>query len=280
MEEAKVSQLRELIRGMGPLLVAFSGGVDSSLLLKLALDELGSEQVLAVTAHGDVHSGYGLETARRVAAELGARHEVVETHELDVPGYGANPPDRCYLCRSYLYRTLVGMARNRGVSAVVDGANSDDLGDYRPGMRAAAELGVRSPFAEMGVGKADIRRFARELGLSNWDQPASPCLASRFPYGEAITAEGVRAVEAAESALRELGFTTARVRHHGTIARIEVSIEEIRGAAEEGMRQTIVCRLRALGYRYVALDLEGFRSGSMNETLTAAGGPAAPHRAT
>lgn len=249
------------------MLVAFSGGVDSTVLLKLALDEAGPEAVLAVTAFGDVHTAEELEAAREAAARLGACHLVIHTSELAIPGFATNPPERCFLCRSEMYARLVELARAEELKTIVDGVNRDDGADYRPGMRAAAALGVRSPIAEAGLGKVEVRSLARELGLSNWDLPASPCLASRFPYGEPITIPKLQAVAEGERFLRGLGFSTVRVRHHGNVARVELSGADIPLAVEESVRHAIVKRLRELGYVYVALDLEGFRSGSLNEVL-------------
>jgi uncharacterized protein len=261
------ASVRALLRDLGPVLVAFSGGVDSTVLLKLALSELGPEGVLAVTAHGDVHTAEELSAAREAAAHLGARHVVIITNELAIPGFSTNPPERCFLCRSAMYGRLLDVARTEGMKTVVDGANRDDGADYRPGIRAAAVLGVRSPLAEAGIGKEEVRALARKLGLPNWDLPSSPCLSSRFPYGETITAAKLRAVAAAEYGLKALGFATVRVRHHGDVARVEVAGPDIARASEESVRRAIVRLLRDLGYLYVTLDLEGFRSGSLNEAL-------------
>jgi len=266
-QRPEVKKVRTIIRDIGGLLVAFSGGVDSTVLLKLALEELGAARVLAATAHGDVHTTEELESAQRIASQIGARHVIIDSHELEVPGFSANPPERCFLCRSEMYAHMWELARREGLGAVVDGANQDDGADYRPGIRAAKTLGVRSPLAEAGLGKDEVRALARDLGLSNWDLPASPCLSSRFPYGEPITKDKLKMVAAAERRLRELGFATARVRHHGDLARVEVLEDDISKTAEESVRRAIVQYLRKLGYAYVTVDLQGFRSGSMNETL-------------
>jgi len=268
----RVERLRTLLREAAPLLVAFSGGVDSTLLLKLALDEVGPQAILAVTAHGDVHTAEELEAARAAAARLGVRHLVIRTNELAIPGFATNPPERCFLCRSEMYGMLVELAAAEGMATVVDGVNRDDGADYRPGMRAAAALGVRSPLAEAGIGKAEVRELARRSALTNWDLPASPCLASRFPYGEPITAAKLQVVAEGERFLRTLGFSAVRLRHHGEVARLEVPGPEISRAADESVRRAIVKRLRELGYLYVTLDLSGFRSGSLNEVFPPAAG--------
>lgn len=278
-QKPRMQEIRALLREAAPLLVAFSGGVDSTLVLRLALEEVGREGVLAVTAHGDVHTEEETRAAREAAARLGSRHLVVRTKELSIAGFADNSPERCYLCRSEFYAKLGEIARLEGLRTVVDGANSDDAQDYRPGMRAAIALGVRSPLVEAGVSKDKARVLAKELGLTNWDLPSSPCLASRFPYGERITHAKLETVGKAERFLRGLGFSTVRVRHHGQVARVELVESDLPRAAEESMRRAIVRHLQELGYVYVTLDLTGFRSGSLNEALrqgplrTESGGP-------
>lgn len=268
MEELKaLDRLRELLGELAPVLVAFSGGVDSTLVLKVALQAAGVDGVVAVTAHGPVHTTSELEIAHTTVSLLGARHVVILTDELALPGFAANRPDRCFLCRRSLFERLLEMARLEGLQTVVDGSNRDDLDDFRPGLAAARALGVRSPLAELGLGKQEVRALARRLGLSGWDRPSSPCLASRFPYGEPITTSGLGMVEEGERYLGELGFRQVRVRHHGHLARLEVAREEIARVTAEPTRHDIVRRFRELGYIHVALDLEGYRSGSLNEVL-------------
>lgn len=250
------------------LLVAFSGGVDSSLLLALALRALGRDRVLAVTATGVVASADDGEWARAGAAELGATHLVIDFPYLDIPGFTDNPPDRCYLCRRRLYEELEVLRRERDLAAIVDGAIAVDADDYRPGLRATAEAGVISPLAEAGFSKDEVRGVCRALSLSVAERPASPCLASRFPYGERITEEALHMVGEAEAHLRGCGFPVVRVRHHGGgVARIEVPREEIPRLVAEPLCGEVTEALRALGYLHVAVDMRGFRSGSLNESL-------------
>ena len=265
-----LARLLAELDGLGSACVAFSGGVDSSLVLAAAVRSIGPDNVVAFTAVSPTYLPEELETARRVTRELGVAHEVVETHEFADPGFTNNPRDRCYHCKAGLLDEMAAVATRHGCACLVDGANVDDLGDHRPGMRASAERGVLHPLLAAGIGKAEVRRLARELDLPTWDAPQQACLASRVPYGEPITVEKIAAVGAAERVLHELGFRQCRVRHHGSVARIEVEAADVGRAVEA--RQKIAPRLRALGFTYVTLDLQGFRSGSMNEApVTAAG---------
>lgn len=263
----RAETVRRLLREWAPLLVAFSGGVDSSVVLALAVDELGPESVLAVTAASETYPRRELEEARAVAGSLGVRHVVLATQELDLPGFAENPPDRCFHCKTELMGRLAAMAAEQGLRTVVDGANADDVADYRPGIRAADLAGARHPLLEAGLGKEAVRSLAQSLGLPNASRPATACLASRFPYGEPITASALAQVEAAEMCVLALGLPQVRVRHHGVVARIEVPAEDLVRLLDPGARCQVVSELRRLGYAYVALDLEGFRSGSMNEVL-------------
>jgi len=264
LHEATLERLQAELAQLGSACVAFSGGVDSSLVLAAAVRALGADSVLAYTAVSATYLPEELAVAQGLAAELGVRHVVVETHEFDEPSFTTNPRERCYFCKRELVAEMRRVAAEHGCAALVDGANLDDLGDHRPGMRASAEGGVAHPLLEAGIGKAEVRRLAHALGLPTWDAPQQACLASRIPYGEPITVEKLTAVAEAEGVLRELGFRQCRVRHHGAVARVEVEADEI-GRAAGAAREAIARRLRALGFTWVTLDLDGFRSGSMNE---------------
>ncbi len=261
----KLDELHRIIGTMNSVIVAFSAGVDSTFVAPVAADVLG-EPATAVTGVSPSIPSSEVEEAEALARQIGIRHVLLDTSEMDRPGYVENSPQRCYHCKTELYSLLEEMAGRDGIAYVLDGCNVDDLGDHRPGRVAAAEHRVRSPLIEAGLAKAEIRELSKERGLPTWDKPAMACLSSRIPYGTPVTVEALDQVGAAEAFLRGLGLRQLRVRHHGDVARIEVELADVAIVAEH--RERIVTRLRNLGYAHVTLDLAGFRSGSMNEDLS------------
>lgn len=262
----KIEKLKSNIKDMGSLVVAFSGGVDSTFLLRVAYDVLG-DKVMAVTAKSATYPEREFQEAVSYIRELGAQHQVIISEELEIEGFASNPVDRCYHCKKELFTKILAIAKENHIAFVADGSNIDDLGDYRPGMMAVKELKVVSPLKEAGMTKEDIRILSKEMGLPTWDKPAFACLSSRFPYGQEITREKLAMVDQGEQFLLDSGFRQVRVRHHGEVARIEVSIEERSRFFNEELMDRVYRRFKEIGFNYTALDLQGYRTGSMNETI-------------
>lgn len=264
--DAKFARLTEVLRATDSLLVAFSAGVDSTFLLKAAHMAIG-DRALALTATSPTVPPGEIDAAKDFAKDLGCRHIILDSHELTNPSFTQNPSNRCFFCKDELYRICRAEADKLGIATIVDGTNLDDLQDYRPGLKAADEWGVRHPLVEAEMTKADIRRYSRELDLPTWDKPSSPCLSSRFPYGTEIDLARLGKIGACEVFLKQLSFREFRVRYHGELARIEVAPNEIDRLFDKAIREAIVKKFKAVGFSYVSLDLQGFRSGSLNEAI-------------
>ena len=264
--ESKERRLRQLISSFDSVIVAFSGGADSAYLAYVASGELG-DRALAVTGDSASYPSFQRELAEKLVASFGIKHEIIFTEEFQDSIYTNNPPNRCYYCKAELYSKLNQLAKERGFAAVCDGTNADDEGDYRPGGQAAREHGVRSPLAECRIGKAEIRELSRLASLPTWNEPASACLSSRIPYGKVVTIEKLSMVDKAENALKDLGFRQIRVRHHDEVARIEIAADELARAFDPDITSRISRALKAIGFRYVTVDLDGYRMGSLNESL-------------
>jgi uncharacterized protein len=263
--QLKYEQLLENLRRLRRVVVAFSGGVDSTFLLKAAVEALGRGNVLAVTSDAETYPERERREAIALAKEIGSQHLVIQTSELNIPGYAENPINRCYYCKQELFSHLIPIAQERGYDHVVFGAIADDLSDYRPGFKAALEKGVRAPLQEVGLTKTEIRALSHQLGLRTWDKPSFACLSSRIPYGEVITQEKLTMIDKAEQFLMDIGFRQVRVRQHDKLARIEVLPQDIQKLAS--FNEMIVSKLKSIGYMYVTIDLQGYRTGSLNETL-------------
>lgn len=268
----KLERLKAILKGCGSAVVAFSGGLDSTFLASVAQEVLG-DKALAVTSLSPSLPSRDRRDAEEAVKVLGLKHRFIETHELEDERYTANPENRCFYCKDELFRQLSDLAKSEGYAAVLDGSNTDDTGDFRPGRKAGEEWNVRSPLLEADLTKAEIRELARERNLTVWDKPQSACLSSRIPYGASITLEALRQIDAAETVLRELGFRQVRVRHHDRLARIEVGRSEIPRLLSDGVKEQVSRALKAAGYLFVTVDLEGYRTGSLNEAIQKPAGP-------
>lgn len=264
---SKTLKLESILRSRPKAVVAFSGGVDSTLLLKACVDALGPANVVAVTGVSQTYTPEERRAAEKAARTLGVRHVIIETDELSCAAFAANPADRCYHCKRELFGRIAALAKDLGAETFYDASNVDDLADYRPGHRAVEEFGVRSPLVEAGFTKNDVRTLSKKLGLATWDKPANPCLASRIPYGTPITLETLARVEAGERYLRRLGFPVVRLRHHGELARIEVPAADLGRITRPATARKIARKMRSLGYLWTAIDLEGYRMGSLNRAV-------------
>ena len=267
--EKKYASLRQHLTDLRSVVIAFSGGVDSTFLLKVAVDTLGADQVLALTATSPTYPAFEFAQSQDLARQIGVRQLVIESNELEIPGFAENNPRRCYHCKHELFSLCLKYAAELGYASVLDGSNLDDLGDFRPGRDAVSELQVRSPLLEAKLGKDDIRQLSKRLKLPTWDKQPFACLSSRFPYGTKITVERLQQIDRCENWLRQQNFNSYRVRYHDQIARIEVAQEEIHRLLDPNLRQQLVSEFKAAGFTYVTLDLQGYRTGSMNETLSA-----------